>query len=91
MDKNRTISNVIRQNHITNARELTAFLMGDESKGILTPYPKGYGKQLWKEKIKELRGFYDSVLKENSSKRQKRRNKKHQNRFVTKKAILLIL
>ena len=78
MDKNRTISNVIRQNNITNARELTTFLLGDESKGILTPYPKGYGKQLWKEKIKELRGFYDSVLKENSSKKQKRRNKKHQ-------------
>ena len=69
MDKNRTILSVIRHNHITNAQELTAFLMGDESKGILTPYPKGYGVQLWKERLKVLRGFYGCVLKKKVSKK----------------------
>ena len=84
MANNTSVLDVIRNHHITNAQELTAFFLGDESKGILTPYQDGYGEQLWDMYLKELRGFYDCVLKKKVSKKQNKRNKRNNNQPIKK-------
>jgi hypothetical protein len=62
---------VIDENHITNAQQLTAFFWNDNSKGVLTPYPKEYGESLWEDRIKRIRAFYADVLQNKKNRRKK--------------------
>lgn len=69
-----TLLQVIDENHITNAQQLTAFFWSDNSKGIITPYPKGYGESLWEDRIKQIRAFYADVLTKKKYSRKKGTN-----------------
>ena len=53
-----TVLQVIDENHITNAQQLTAFFLNDSSKGVLSSYQEGYGEMLWEERMRLLRDFY---------------------------------
>lgn len=75
---------VIEENHITNAQQLTAFLWNDNSKGIITPYPKGYDESLWEDRIKQIRAFYADVLLKKKYRR-KRGTKPHINNLLKSK------
>ncbi|MBR3559194.1 MAG: hypothetical protein IKN78_10010 [Bacteroidales bacterium] len=55
---NKSVTSIIRTHRIANAQQLTACLTGEESKGFLTPYPKGFGIALWKRRLKALKDFY---------------------------------
>lgn len=53
-----TLINVIRTHQIRDARQFTAFLTGDKTKGIITAYPEGYGASLWVPRLQALKDFY---------------------------------
>ncbi len=55
---NSTVISIIETHRIRNAHQLTEFLMGDENKGIITPYPERYGASLWMPRLKALKDFY---------------------------------
>lgn len=57
-----TVLQVIDENHITNAQQLTAFFLNDSSKGVLSSYQEGYGEMLWEERMRLLRDFYAYLL-----------------------------
>ncbi len=53
-----TVIGIIETHRIRNAQQMTAFLTGDESKGIITPYPEGFGASLWVPRLQALKDFY---------------------------------
>ncbi len=55
---NSTVISIIEVHRIRNAQQLTAFLTGDKSKGIITPYPACYGASLWVLRLQALKDFY---------------------------------
>ncbi len=70
-----TLINVINAHQIRDTRQLTAFLTGDERKGIITPYPDGYGASLWVPRLQALRDFYGVNIREG---RKREKNHKRQ-------------
>ncbi len=72
---NDTLINVIRTHRIRDARQFTAFLTGDKTKGFITPYPEGYGASLWEPRLQALRDFYGV-----NTRKDRKHNKKHKNK-----------
>ncbi|MCR4995632.1 MAG: hypothetical protein K6A32_09730 [Bacteroidales bacterium] len=72
---NDTLIHVITALKIRNARQFTAFLTGDKTKGVLTPYPEGYGASLWVPRLQTLREYYGA-----NTKKERKHNKKHKNK-----------
>lgn len=77
-DNAMSILDVIQHHHIFNAEELTAFFLRDASKGILTPYPKGFGVTLWKNELTALAAFYGVCRNRRKMKRNQRNKTKLQ-------------
>lgn len=72
-----TVLQVIDENHITNAQQLTAFFLNDSSKGVLSSYQEGYGEMLWEERMRLLRDFYAYLLPKRKYRKKGRRPNKH--------------
>ncbi len=69
MAKSAVIS-IIETHQIRNAQQLTAFFTGDESKGIITPYPEGFSASLWLPRLQALKEYY-GVTNRKGGKRKK--------------------